>query len=122
MVSSQARSRASAYVGAAEHQAGALARDPPGQPRGERHRRGRLDGQPELLPQPVLRSVSHSGDDCTLTWYAVAGTTYRVQAKTNLTDSNWVSIPGDVTAADALASKVVSTAGTGQRFFRVVIP
>lgn len=77
---------------------------------------------PAITSQPVIRSVQCSGSTCLLSWYSIAGRTYRVQWKAALGDVAWNNVTGDVLATDALASKSVSTGGTGQRFYRVIIP
>jgi hypothetical protein len=77
---------------------------------------------PVVTPQPVFRSVQCSGGSCVLTWYSVAGQTYRVQSKSALTNAAWNNVAGDVTATAALASKTVLTGGATQLFYRVVIP
>jgi hypothetical protein len=70
----------------------------------------------------VIKSIERSGDTCVVTWYSVAGITYRLQSKSALGDSTWSDVTGDVTASDALASKTVSIPGSAQKFFRVAIP
>jgi hypothetical protein len=71
--------------------------------------------------QPVIRDFSANNSSVVLTWFSVAGTTYRVQWKSSLTDANWNNVAGDVLANDALASKTIPWA-PGQRFFRVIVP
>ncbi len=75
-----------------------------------------------VASQPNIKSIERIGGNCVLTWYSVAGTTYRVQTKAALTDLVWNNVPGDVPATDALASKSISMIGNSQKFFRVVIP
>lgn len=77
---------------------------------------------PVVTSQPAIRSITRNGADCVITWYSVAGLTYRVQSKAALSDVNWNDVPGDVAATDALASKTLAMSPGGQRFFRVVIP
>jgi hypothetical protein len=76
---------------------------------------------PVVTPQPAIKEVRRSGGNCGVTWYSVAGMTYRVQRKSALSEVTWTDVPGDVTATDALASKSIPMTGT-QAFFRVVIP
>ena len=75
-----------------------------------------------VTSRPVIKSIERSGDTCVVTWYSVAGITYRLQSKSALGDSTWSDVTGDVTASDALASKTVSIPGSAQKFFRVAIP
>lgn len=50
------------------------------------------------------------------------GKTYRVQLKTDLTDSVWTDLSGDVTAVGSTASKDDDTAsGALRRFYRVLL-
>lgn len=75
-----------------------------------------------VASQPNIKSIVRSGGNCVLTWYSVAGVSYRVQSKSALTDLIWNNVTGDVVATDALASKTISMTGNTQKFFRVVIP
>ncbi len=77
---------------------------------------------PVVVSPPVIRSVVHAGANCTLTWYAVAGRSYRVQYALSLFEPAWTDVSGDVVATDAFASKVIAIPAGGQRFFRVIIP
>ena len=77
---------------------------------------------PVVTPRPVFRSVQRSANDCVLVWYSVAGLSYRVQVKNAFSDLVWTNVPGDVMATDALASKTIPGIGTGQKFFRVIVP
>ena len=77
---------------------------------------------PVVTSQPAIKSLIRTGTDCVITWYSVAGLTYRVQFKTALSDANWSDVPGDVMASDALASKTLAMSPGSQKFFRVLIP
>lgn len=77
---------------------------------------------PTVISQPVIKCVQRFGNNVVVTWYSVAGTTYRVQSKSALSDTTWSNVNGDVPATDALATKTISMAGNTQQFFRVVIP
>ena len=70
---------------------------------------------------PVIKSVRRSGGNCVVTWYSIAGTTYRLQSKAALSDPTWVNLPGTVTATDALMSATLPMGGL-QKFFRVIVP
>jgi hypothetical protein len=74
-----------------------------------------------VTPRPVIKSIQHADGNCVLTWYSVAGVTYRVQSKLTVDDASWVDVPGDVVASDALASKTLPIGVPSQRFFRIVI-
>ena len=73
-----------------------------------------------VTPQPAIKSAYCAGGSCVITWYSVAGLTYRVQSKFALSDPTWTDA-GEVVANDALTSKTIAMA-PGQRFFRVIIP
>jgi len=75
-----------------------------------------------VLGRPVITSIKRSNELVTLTWTAISGTVYRVQYKTNLTDSTWSAVPGDVTASGPTASKTDNTGNTQRRFYRVIVP
>jgi hypothetical protein len=77
---------------------------------------------PVVKPSPIIKSFGLTGPNCALQWYSMSGTNYRVQWKAALPDALWNDVPGDVTATDALAGKLIPMAGVTQRFFRVIIP
>lgn len=72
-----------------------------------------------VVSPPVFQSITLSGEDLTLIWSAIAGSTYRVQYKVNLDDLTWTDLPGDVTATAASASKLVTMDGDAQRFYQI---
>lgn len=74
-----------------------------------------------VVSPPVFQSITVSGEVLTLTWSAIAGSTYRVQYKLNLHDLTWPDLPGDVTATGASASKLDTIAGGTQRFYRIFV-
>jgi hypothetical protein len=57
-----------------------------------------------VLAGPVLNQVNASGNGITISWSAIIGDTYRVQYKTNLMDSAWLSLSPDVIATNSTAS------------------
>ena len=64
-----------------------------------------------LIP-PTVTNVQSSGGVFILTWTAIQNVTYRVEFKTSLTDSEWMSLTGDVTATGSSASKTDSSPGS----------
>ena len=70
-----------------------------------------------LIPPPIS-NVELTNGVFTLTWRAIHNVAYRVQLKMSLTDSNWMDLPGDVTANGTTASKS-DNVGAGARFYRV---
>jgi hypothetical protein len=62
-----------------------------------------------------------SANSATLTWNAISGTTYRVQFKTNLTDTAWGDLAPDVTATGATASASDPSSTNDLRFYRILV-
>jgi hypothetical protein len=69
----------------------------------------------------TMTSVTMANGMTTVTWTATPRTVYTLQYKTNLQDSSWISIPGDVTASANTASKNDAVGSTKQRFYRVMV-
>ena len=70
---------------------------------------------------PALQTIVISGTSATLTWSAIPGTTYRLQFKTNLTDTIWGDLVPDVTATGATASTSDPVATNDMRFYRLLV-
>jgi len=75
------------------------------------------------LPEIAITSAVLGEGTLTLTWNALAGRTYRVQYKNNVTDTVWTDLP-DITAVAETASAVCELVdGQGpipRRFFRIM--
>jgi len=69
----------------------------------------------------VISSVAVANGTARITWTATAGTVYRVQCAATSQDTNWITIPGDVTATGATASKSDAVGSVPQRFYRVMV-
>jgi hypothetical protein len=76
-----------------------------------------------VIADPLIQSVVISNSSVVLTWSAIAGQSYRLQSRTNLTDSTWNELSPDIIATGSTASGT-DTSGTGiQQFYRVrVLP
>ena len=74
-----------------------------------------------VLVRPVLETIVMSANSATLTWNAIPGTTYRVQFKTNLTDTAWGDLVPDVTATGATASASDPSSTNDMRFYRILV-
>ncbi len=62
-----------------------------------------------------------SSNGVSISWSAIAGLTYRVQFKNNLTDISWSDLPGDIAATNIVALKLDSAAVTNAtRFYRII--
>jgi hypothetical protein len=73
------------------------------------------------LLTPMVKSFVPTGDQqFAVTWFTEPGGTYRLQIKTNLTDTAWTDVGGDVIAAGATASQTDTATGRTQRFYRVL--
>ncbi len=70
---------------------------------------------------PSIQSLRVSNGAAVLTWSSVAGTTYRVQYKTNVTDAVWQTISPDILASGSTLS-VTNQPLAQRRFFRVTMP
>ena len=66
--------------------------------------------------------LSRAGGGATvLLWSAVAGRSYQVQFKNDVTDASWKDLPGIVTASDSTATYEDTTATLiSPRFYRVI--
>jgi hypothetical protein len=69
----------------------------------------------------TITSVTLANEVATVSWTATPGAVYTLQSKTNLQDSSWISIPGNVTASGNTASKNDAVGSSMQRFYRVLI-
>ncbi len=68
---------------------------------------------------PVILSITLSNSVANVTWTAVSGRSYRLQAR-DLSSTNWVDVPPDVTANSSTASATDSVTGS-PRFYRVLL-
>jgi uncharacterized repeat protein (TIGR01451 family) len=69
----------------------------------------------------VISSVAVANGTARITWTAKAGTVYRVQCTASSQDTDWITIPGDVTATGVTASKEDAVGSIQQRFYRVMV-
>ena len=74
-----------------------------------------------VVPQPQIESITKSGTDVTLVWSSLAGQTYHLQYKTDLTVAGWTDVEGDVLATGATATKTVSVGTATHRFYRISV-
>ena len=73
------------------------------------------------IDAPAITAVTLANGVATVSWAATPGTVYALQFKSGLRDSNWISIPGNVTAGGYVASKSDAVGSTTQRLYRVMI-
>ncbi len=75
-----------------------------------------------VVSRPQITNVTRAANgDVTLNWTAVPGQNYRVQHKLNLNDTNWIAVPGDVTASSTSASQTDTPGTDTQRFYRIAV-
>jgi uncharacterized repeat protein (TIGR03803 family) len=68
---------------------------------------------------PVFQSAKLSNGQFMLTWSSVSNGVYQLQYKTNLLQTNWVSIGSTITASNTVLSVTNSISTDNQRFYRV---
>ena len=70
-------------------------------------------------PSPYIISITRTGSAVTVTWRAHLGSTYRLQFKARLDETNWIDLPGDVAATGPFAGQTDLAGGNQQRFYQV---
>lgn len=74
-----------------------------------------------VVQPPTLASTGISNGVFTITWSSIPGQKYRVQYSTDLTGSNWVNLPPDITATNVTSSQTDPALTDSQRFYRVLV-
>jgi len=69
---------------------------------------------------PTFSSITMTNGVATLSWYAISNRQYRVQFTTDLVESGWSNVAGDVTATAQTASKTDSIEGA-ERYYRLIL-
>jgi hypothetical protein len=72
-----------------------------------------------VIPPPRFSSCVVSNHAVNLAWSTYPGKTYRVQYKTNLTDTPWIPLGADTVANGYTVSAIDTNYPTWQRFYRV---
>jgi hypothetical protein len=72
-----------------------------------------------VQPELVIQSVTVTNGTATLTWTSVSNSTYRVQFKTNLWESNWQDLSPDI-AASGPTTSLTDPVSASQRLYRIV--
>jgi subtilase family serine protease len=75
----------------------------------------------ETVPAPVVRSVTMSGGNVTLTWGSFSNLTYQVQTSATLINPTWSNVGSPITATNNLTTATESTGAAPQRFYRVAL-
>jgi len=73
-----------------------------------------------LIPTFYVQLSAPAGQNSTLLWPVLAGKTYQVQFKNNLSDPVWQTLPGNVTILGSTGYFKDNTPVNGQRFYQIV--
>jgi hypothetical protein len=68
----------------------------------------------------MIQSIIPTNDEVSITWNSVSNRNYRLQSNTNLTESNWTDVSGDVNAIGYSATKT-DVMDQVMKFYRVVL-
>jgi len=69
----------------------------------------------------ILSIVASNNTNIVITWSAISNTVYRVQYKSTLASTNWISLTPDVIATGSTASFTDHPGTNAQRYYRVVM-
>ncbi len=68
---------------------------------------------------PAIKSSGVSGGTFSLSWSSIAGRSYQVQYRTNITQVGWINLGSPVTANSTIASTTDSIGSNARRYYRV---
>jgi hypothetical protein len=71
------------------------------------------------VPAPMIQSINVSNGIVTITWSAVAGSTYMLEGNDDPTGTNWNDVPPPVAATGPTATATDNAGAAPQRFYRV---
>jgi len=74
-----------------------------------------------LTPPPVITSILKSNGNVLLTWTSFTNGLYRVEYKTNPTNTMWLTLDPGVTAVGGSVSVSDPMAGGAERYYRIVL-
>ena len=86
---------------------------------------GSLTSSPALLAvvlHPNIDSARVANGTLTLTWWSLAGRTYRLQFKADLGASVWQDIAPDISATGPTTTTTFSITNAPQGFYRLALP
>jgi hypothetical protein len=75
------------------------------------------------LSPPLISSITATNTNLTIAWPSIINQVYRLQYVTNITNvtaTNWISVPGDVTATNTNSIKT-DTLGPSTKFYRLIL-
>jgi len=73
------------------------------------------------VPAPQMESLFPTGSEIELIWSAIPGLRYQIQTSSNLNDSIWSDISGDIIAEGSMMTNSSSVAATPQYFYRILV-
>ncbi len=73
-----------------------------------------------VLSPPTISSVTVLDTNVTVSWPSIINQKYRLQYVTSITNTNWTSVVGDVTATTTNSSKTDSV-GSTPKFYRIIL-
>jgi hypothetical protein len=68
---------------------------------------------------PIIEAIAVSDGVATITWSAIVGSTYRLQSKDDLGNTNWTDIVPDILATSNSASTTNACGDSQARFYRI---
>jgi len=74
-----------------------------------------------VLSRPVLLTPQLTTTNAILRWTSIAGQAYSAQFRTNLSITNWVVVPGNVTATGTFTFGTDPTVPNSNRFYRIIV-
>jgi hypothetical protein len=74
-----------------------------------------------VIEGPDILAVNQSGNSLTFTWNAVSNQTYQIQTATNLTQTDWTTLGGAITATNSTSTISEPIGINAQQFYRVVV-
>ena len=74
-----------------------------------------------VSPAPLFTGLNVSGGSLNLSWSAMAGRSYQLQFKTNVTQVNWQNLSGTISATNYTASVSGPIGPDQQRYYRVIL-
>jgi len=74
-----------------------------------------------VVSPPIIEAVVATSGSVRIAWSAIPGKIYRVQFKSNLSESSWNDLNGDVVASGFTATKTDVIDSNAQRYYRVAL-
>lgn len=74
-----------------------------------------------LIIEPAFLGANLSANELTLTWSTEAGATYQLEANSDLSSNEWLSLGSPVTATGATIQDQDSITNAAQRFYRLML-